>query len=139
MEVKKYKHGGEHPKKYKHGGKHGGPEGNPFALTKEQQDESTAAYLRGDKKFMKELKKEERKVDRTIRRTGGGAEGIKKLQEQLRRKAKRKRRRENRRKRRANRTLNPIKAIKSRGRKKDFSGGQGKSAGCQGAGCGAYE
>lgn len=127
-------------KKYSKGGKRGGPgDGNPFAMTKDEQDKSTAAVLRGDKGFMKDLKKEERKTDRTIRRTGGGAEGLKKLQDRLRKKAKRKRRRENRRKRRANRTLNPIKAIKSRGRKKDFTGGQGKNAGCQGAGCGAFE
>lgn len=124
-------------KKYNRGGKAGGPgDGNPFAMTKEEQDKSTAEALKGDKKFMKDLKREERKIDRTIRRTGGGAEGLKKLQDRLRKKAQRKRKRE---RRRANRTLNPIKAIKSRGRKKDFTGGQGKNAGCQGAGCGAYE
>lgn len=122
-------------KKYKAGGK----VGNPFALTKKEEDKSTAAYLKSDKKFVKDAKREERKTARTIKRTGGGAEGLSKLQDRLRKKAQRKRKQEARRRKRSNKTLNPFKAIKSRGRKKNFTGGQGKNAGCQGAGCGAYE
>ena len=117
----------------------GGKVGNPFALTKKQEDESKAAYLKTDKKFVKDAKREERKTDRTVKRTGGGAEGLSKLQDRLRKKAQRKRNQEARRRKRSNKTLNPFKAIKSRGRKKNFTGGQGKNAGCQGAGCGAYE
>lgn len=122
-------------KKYKKGGR----SGNPFSMTKKEEDKSTAAVLKGDKEFMKDAKREERKTGRTIKRTGGGAEGLSKLQDRLRKKAQRKRKQEARKRKRANRTLNPVKAIKSRGRKKDFTGGQGKNAGCQGAGCGAYE
>jgi len=114
-------------------------DGNPFAMTKKEEDKSAVAVLKEDKEFMKDARREERKTDRTIKRTGGGAEGLSKLQDRLRKKAQRKRKKEARRRKRSNRTLNPIKAIKSRGRKKDFSGGQGKNAGCQGAGCGAYE
>ena len=129
--------------KYSGGGRNDGSKSGPFAMTKEEQDKSTAAVLKGDKEFMKDAKREERKTDRTIRRTGGGAEGLKKLQNRLRRKTKRQRRRENRREKvkkwMSTHTLNPIKAKNSRGRKKDSTGGQGKNAGCQGAGCGAYE
>ena len=129
-------------KKYSQGGRNDFPKGGPFAMTKEEQDKSTAAVLKGDKEFMKDAKREERKTDRTIRRTGGGAEGLKKLQDRLRAKTKRKKRRETRREKIrkwvSTHTLNPIKAMNSSGKKKDFTGGQGKNAGCQGAGCGAY-
>lgn len=152
MKVKKYKKGGKFPDLNKDGKvtradilkgrgvfKRGGKVGNPFKMTKKEEDKSTAAVLKSDKKFAKDAKREERKTDRTIKRTGGGAEGLSKLQDRLRKKAQRKRKQEARRRKRANKTLNPIKAIKSRGRKKNFTGGQGKNAGCQGAGCGAYE
>tara|TARA_R100001460_G_scaffold70878_1_gene111567 strand:- start:429 stop:821 length:393 start_codon:yes stop_codon:yes gene_type:complete len=123
--------------------KQGGRTGNPFAMTKKEEDKSAAAVLKGDKDFMKGAKRAERKTDKTIKRTGGGAEGLAKLQDRLRKKAKRKREKEARRRKRANkranRTLNPFKALKSRGRNNDSTGGQGKNAGCQGAGCGAYE
>ena len=41
-------------KKYKHGGEHG----NPFAMTKEEEDKATVDVLKGDKKFLAQKESE---------------------------------------------------------------------------------
>ena len=128
--------------KYKQGGK--GP-GNPFAMTKKQEDESTVAVLKGDKKFMRKAKVDEIKTGIVKGLKGGGAEGLKKLERQLERRARRKRKRKGRQERRQNkrraRKLGRQMTVRKfnenvLGRGNKLSA---KEAGCQGSGCGAYE
>ena len=130
--VKKYKDGGEGP-------------GGPFSMTKEEEDKATVDVLKGDKKFMRKAKRDEKKTDRVIKRKGAGAEGLKKLQKQLQDRARRKRRRKSRQEKRQNRrtarklgrqmTVRKFNEnVLGRGNKLSA-----KEAGCQGAGCGAYE
>tara|TARA_R100001591_G_scaffold101615_2_gene108387 strand:- start:315 stop:716 length:402 start_codon:yes stop_codon:yes gene_type:complete len=128
--------------KYNKGGK--GP-GNPFAMSKETEDKSKVHELKGDKKFMRKAKIEEIKTGIVQGLKGGGAEGLKKLERQLEKRSKRKRKRKSRQERRQNkrkaRQLGRRMAIRKfnedvlgRGNKTSA-----KEAGCQGAGCGAYE
>jgi len=128
-------------KKYKDGGK--GP-GGPFSMTKEEEDKATVDVLKGDKKFVKKAKRDEKRTARLIKRKGGGAEGLGKLQDQLQARAKRKRKKEGRQQKRRNRRsarqlgrqLMAKRVGKALGRGNSISA---KEAGCQGAGCGAYE
>jgi|TARA_Y100000289_G_C3912489_1_gene145489 hypothetical protein len=127
-------------KKYKHGGEHG----NPFAMTKEEEDKATVDVLKGDKKFLKKAKKDEKRTGRLIKRKGSGAEGLAKFQDQLQRRAKRKRKREGRKQKRQNRRAGRALGREMMRRRIGKALGRGnslsaKEAGCQGAGCGAYE
>lgn len=128
--------------KYNKGGK--GP-GNPFAMTKKEEDKATVDVLKGDKKLVRKAKIDEIKTGIVQGLKGGGAEGLKKLEKQLERRAKRKRKRKNRQERRQNkrkaRKLGRQMTVRKfnenvlgRGNKTSA-----KEAGCQGAGCGAYE
>ena len=124
--------------------KSGGKVSGPFSMTKKEEDKATVDVLKGDEKFVKKAKRDEKKTQRTINRKGRGAEGLAKLQKQLRAKAKRKRKKENRQQKRSNkrsarqlgRQLMAKRVGKALGRGNSISA---KEAGCQGAGCGAYE
>lgn len=129
--VKKYKDGGEGP-------------GGLFSMTKKEEDKATVAVLKGDKKFMKKAKRDEKKTGRVMKRKGGGAEGLKKLQKQLQDKVKNKRKREGRKQKRQNRKAGRALGREMMRRRIGKALGLGnslsaKEAGCQGAGCGAYE
>ena len=126
--------------KYKAGGK----VGNPFAMTKKEEDKSTVDVLKSDKKFVKNAKREEKKTQRVINRKGRGAEGLAKLQKQLRAKAKRKRKKQNRQQKRSNKRAARQLGRQMMAKRVGKALGRGnapsaKEAGCQGAGCGAYE
>ena len=157
MKAKKYNKGGKFPDLNKDGKitqadilkgrgvfKEGGKIPGPFSMTKKEEDKATVDVLKGDKKFVKKAKRDEKKTQRTINRKGRGAEGLAKLQKQLRAKAKRKRKKENRQQKRSNkrsarqlgRQLMAKRVGKALGRGNSISA---KEAGCQGAGCGAYE
>jgi carbon monoxide dehydrogenase subunit G len=157
MKAKKYNKGGKFPDLNKDGKitkadilkgrgvfKEGGKIPGPFSMTKKEEDKAAVDVLKGDKKFVKKVKRDEKKTQRTINRKGRGAEGLAKLQKQLRAKAKRKRKKENRQQKRSNkrsarqlgRQLMAKRVGKALGRGNSISA---KEAGCQGAGCGAYE
>ena len=124
--------------------KSGGKVSGPFSMTKKEEDKATVDVLKGDEKFMKKAKRDEKKTQRIINRKGRGAEGLAKLKKQLRKKAERKRKKENRQQKRSNkkaarqlgRQMMSKRVGKALGRGNSISA---KEAGCQGAGCGAYE